>query len=189
MIQKLILIGASTGGPGHLKKILCSLGKNFKTPIVIAQHMNRSFMESFVKQFDSELPYNVVLVDSTHYIERSYIYICAKHTQLAKELDDIQLECLDNIVSVFNPSVEHLFQSAVPLVDKVQIMAVLLTGIGADGANALSNLQNAGALCIAESEKTAIVYGMPKRALELNSKIKSMDLEDIIEKIKQFGEV
>ncbi len=52
MKEKLILIGASTGGPGHLKKILLNLKTSFSTPVVIAQHMNPVFITSFVKQFD-----------------------------------------------------------------------------------------------------------------------------------------
>ena len=67
-------------------------------------------------------------------------------------------------------------------------MAVLLTGIGHDGANGLSELQKHGATCIAESEKSAIVFGMPKRAVEINPNIVALALDDIIQTIKTFGE-
>lgn len=96
------------------------------------------------------------------------------------------MNCVENIESHFNPSVNCVFNSAVKLTNDYDILAVLLTGIGYDGAEAMSNLQNAGALCIAESEKSAIVYGMPKRALELNKNIKALDLDDIIVEIKRF---
>jgi two-component system, chemotaxis family, protein-glutamate methylesterase/glutaminase len=188
MKQKLILIGASTGGPGHLKKILCSLPSSFKTPIIIAQHMNKNFMESFVKQFDSELPNKVFLVDSSYSIESSSIYICSKHCELTYSLNSMHIECAQDVNSSFNPSVEHLFNSAIGLINKIQITAILLTGIGSDGALAMSNLQKSGVRCIAESEKSAIVFGMPKRALELNANIKALDLDEIIEYIKQFEE-
>lgn len=186
MKKKLILIGASTGGPGHLKKILSALGAEFRTPIIIAQHMNKSFIQSFVKQFDSELPNKVSMIDNCHDIEDKTIYICSKNCQLSKRLSDVQMNCIDGVDSPFNPSVNCVFNSAVKLTSEYNILAILLTGIGYDGAEAMSNLQKAGATCIAESEKSAIVFGMPKRALELNQDIKAMDLDDIIVEIKRF---
>lgn len=188
MKEKLILIGASTGGPGHLKKILASIGGDFKTPIVIAQHMNPAFIKSFVKQFDSELPQKVSIIDDVHNIEKGHIYICSKHCQFQDDRYDLNLKCVDCVESYYNPSVDCIFQSAVKLVDKYDILAILLTGIGQDGANAMSELQNHGATCIAESEKSAIVFGMPKRAAELNSKVQVLDLDEIILFIKKFGE-
>lgn len=187
MKQKLILIGASTGGPGHLKQILCSLGSTFQTPIIIAQHMNKSFIQSFVKQFDSELPNKVSLIDSTCEIQLANIYICAKHCELKHTpLNGIKIESADNVVSHYNPSVEHLFESARYIAKEVDILAILLTGIGADGAKALANLQTDGVQCLAESESSAIVFGMPKRALELNPDIKALDLSAIIKRIHVF---
>ena len=89
----------------------------------------------------------------------------------------------------YNPNVDTLFLSAVPFAKEAEILAVLLTGIGNDGALGLSELQKIGARCLAESEKSAIVYGMPKRAVEINPLITSMHLDDIITTIKTFGEV
>ena len=186
--EKLILIGASTGGPGHLKKILSSLSSSFKTPIVIAQHMNPVFITSFVKQFDEELPFNFFLADDRHHVEKSSMYICATHCELNKRERYLKLESATGVVSYYNPSVDHLFHSAVKLCKEYDVLAVLLTGIGHDGAGGLSELQHAGATCIAESEDSAIVYGMPKKAAELNSNIKVMHLDEIIKYIKRFGE-
>lgn len=188
MSRKLILIGASTGGPGHLKKILGSLDSSFQTPIIIAQHMNQTFIESFVKQFDNELPLNVSMVDNSHIIESNNIYICSKHCEFVEKNYEVELNCVDNVDSYYNPSVDHIFGSAVPLTQKYDILAVLLTGIGHDGAQALSDLYDVGATCIAESESSAIVYGMPKRAVEINPSVKSLDLVSIIEEIKRFGD-
>jgi two-component system chemotaxis response regulator CheB len=188
MKDKLILIGASTGGPGHLKKILSAVGGDFKVPIVIAQHMNPAFIQSFVKQFDSELPQKVSIIDNTHTIEEKNIYICSKHCQFKEDNYALKLQCVDFIDSYYNPSVDCIFSSAVRVLKRYNVLAILLTGIGQDGANAMSELQNHGATCIAESEKSAIVFGMPKRAAELNDKIKVLDLDEIIAYIKRFGE-
>ena len=83
---------------------------------------------------------------------------------------------------------QYSFSSSVECAKDAEILAVLLTGIGHDGANGLSELQKIGAKCIAESEKSAIVYGMPKRAIEINPNIVSLPLDDIVQTIKKFGE-
>ncbi len=186
--EKLILIGASTGGPGHLKKIFFSLNSSFSTPVVIAQHMNPVFITSFVKQFDDELPFKFFLADSIHIIESETIYICATHCEFNKAEKYLELKSLRDMSFSYNPSVDCLFKSAVKLCKEYDVLAILLTGIGHDGAQGLSDLQNAGATCIAESEESAIVYGMPKKAVELNSNIKVMNLNQIKIYIKKFGE-
>jgi len=187
--RKFILIGASTGGPGHLKKILSSLSTSFEIPIIIAQHMNTVFIKSFVKQFNDELPFDVVMADDKHCIEDKTIYICAKHCEIKKDGYKLTLQHNEKVQSHYNPSVNHLFSSAQILTNDYDILAILLTGIGQDGALGLAELQDVGATCIAESEESAIVYGMPKKAAELNSKIKVMNLDSIINSIKQFGTV
>lgn len=187
MKRKLVLIGASTGGPGHLKKILSNLSTAFKIPIVIAQHMNSVFIKSFVKQFNDELSFDVVLADDTHCIQDKTVYICATHCEIKKDGFNLNLQHNTEVQSHYNPSVNHLFSSAKTLTDDYDVLAILLTGIGQDGALGLAQLKDAGATCIAESEESAIVYGMPKKAAELNPQIAVMNLDNIINYIKQFG--
>ncbi|WP_458699580.1 CheB methylesterase domain-containing protein [Sulfurospirillum sp. 1307] len=186
MKKKLILIGASTGGPGHLKKIFSALNGDFGVPIIVAQHMNQVFIESFARQFNEELNHKVILANKKHKLEDNYIYICAKHCEIIKEHDNLFLKAMDISNSNYNPSIENLFNSVKNFVNEFDILAILLTGIGSDGAYGLSDLQKLGSTCIAESEESAIVYGMPKVAAEINKDIHVMSLEKIIEKIKQF---
>ncbi|MBE0492125.1 MAG: chemotaxis protein CheB [Sulfurospirillum sp.] len=187
MKDKLILIGASTGGPGHLKKILSALGNDFETPIIIAQHMNEIFLQSFAKQFDSELFQKVVLVDGTCKIQKRHIYICAKSCVLESQYGASSLACKLDYESYYNPSIECIFGSALGMLEKFTFLAVLLTGIGQDGAVNIDLLQKNGVRCIAESEETAIVFGMPKQAALLNKNIEVLPLYSIISVIKQFG--
>lgn len=188
MKQKIVLIGASTGGPGHLKKILSAMSDNFSMSIVIAQHMNSTFIPSFINQFNSELKANVNSIDFPLELKPTNIYICPNNCRIIKSDFTFKVEPFLGIETPYNPSVDTLFFSAVPFCNQVDILAVLLTGIGQDGANALSELEKNGATCIAENEHSAIVYGMPKRALEINPKIQSKHLDDIILSIKKFGE-
>ena len=188
MKPKIVLIGASTGGPGHLKKILSVISSSFNGAIVIAQHMNATFIPSFISQFQNELHLPVHAVDTKMSLMRSNIYICAQNCRLQKGDFAPKIEPIAEGETPYNPSIDSLFSSAVACLKETDIMAVLLTGIGHDGANGLSELQKNGAKCIAESEKSAIVYGMPKRAMEINPNIVSLALDDIIQAIKTFGE-
>lgn len=188
MKQKIVLIGASTGGPGHLKRILSALPDSFNTSIVIAQHMGSAFIPSFVNQFQSEITANVVLVDRRFTLTHSHIYICANNSRLIKSDFSLIVEPFLITPTPYTPSVDMLFTSAVEFCRDYDILAILLTGIGQDGGNGLSELQKNGATCIAENEHSAIVYGMPKYAVELNPLIPSMHLDDIIKAIKKFGE-
>lgn len=188
MKQKIVLIGASTGGPGHLKKILSALPPTYNAALVIAQHMNSVFIPSFISQFKNELSLGVSSIDACLELKSSMAYFCPYNCILSKHNFTLCVEPSVHDITPYNPSVNTLFTSALPFIRDIEILAVLLTGIGDDGAFALSALKQEGVTCIAESEKSAIVYGMPKRALEINPLISSMPLDDIILHIKKFGE-
>lgn len=186
MKPKIVLIGASTGGPGHLKKILSVIPPTYNGAIIIAQHMNATFIPSFISQFQNELHLPVHAVDARMNLHASHVYICPQNCRL-KQADCTRIEPMEEGETPYNPSIDSLFSSAVECIGHAEILAVLLTGIGHDGANGLSELQKHGAQCIAESEKSAIVYGMPKRAVEINPNITSFALDEIVQIIKTFG--
>lgn len=188
MKPKIVLIGASTGGPGHLKKILSAILPTFNGAIVIAQHMNATFIPSFISQFQNELSLPVHAVDKKMSLHNANIYICPQNCRMRKGDFSPKIEPVEEGDTPYNPSIDSLFSSSVECAKDAEILAVLLTGIGHDGANGLSELQKIGAKCIAESEKSAIVYGMPKRAIEINPNIVSLPLDDIVQTIKKFGE-
>ncbi|WP_297441991.1 CheB methylesterase domain-containing protein [Sulfurimonas sp.] len=181
-----MLIGASTGGPGHLKKIFSNLDSSINVPIVVAQHMNPVFISSFVKQFNDEMPFDFYAVDSNHGIKKGSIYICSTHCRLNILYNSVELQVDNSVNSHYNPSIDNLFKSAVKLCKTYDVLAILLTGIGSDGASGLSELQIEGANTIAESKESAIVFGMPKKAFELNSNIEVMHLNEIIKFVKKF---
>jgi len=151
--------------------------------------MNPIFVESFVNQFEDELSFNFYLANNNHNIDSSTVHICGTHCEFKKDGFNLKLKSATEVVSHYNPSVDHLFYSAINLVNSYDVLAILLTGIGQDGAAGLDALEKAGATCIAESEESAIVFGMPKKAAELNSNIKVMSLNNIINYIEKFGGV
>ncbi|RAZ50383.1 CheB methylesterase domain-containing protein [Campylobacter hyointestinalis] len=185
MKQKLVLIGASTGGPGHLRELFRDIILPQNVSIVIAQHMNKAFLPSFVKEFNKDIKSEATMVKEKELL-RNQIYICEKNSII---LDTKQLMISpDNsgIPTIFNPNVNMLFSSAVSACKFSDVFAVLLTGLGDDGAIGLDKLYKSGAKCIAENEETAIVYGMPKRAKELNPKLETANLQNIKIELEKF---
>ncbi|RAZ51247.1 CheB methylesterase domain-containing protein [Campylobacter hyointestinalis] len=185
MKQKLVLIGASTGGPGHLRELFRDIILPQNVSIVIAQHMNKAFLPSFVKEFNKDIKSEATMVKEKELL-KNQIYICEKNSII---LDTKQLMISpDNsgIPTIFNPNVNMLFSSAVSACKFSDVFAVLLTGLGDDGAIGLDKLYKSGAKCIAENEETAIVYGMPKRAKELNPKLETENLQNIKIELEKF---
>lgn len=180
--SKLVLIGASTGGPGHLNKLLKGI-KNFDTPIVIAQHMSSVFVPYFVAQFGREMNMEIIEVSKKELLSGK-IFVCSKTSALSSDTP-ISITPLD-VESIYNPNINTLFQSAVGVCGFVDVLAILLTGIGDDGAKGLFELYRAGASCIAESEESAIVYGMPKKAKEINPDVNVMNLSHIRARLESF---
>ncbi|AXP08554.1 chemotaxis protein CheB [Campylobacter hepaticus] len=180
--MKLILIGSSTGGPNQLKFLLKDLDiKN--TSIVIAQHMSPSFIPSFVGQFNKEALCEVCLLNNKEVLSNK-IYICLKNTILSGNLTITAI--WQDVASSFKPSIDLLFQSAVSLTKTNKILAIILTGMGDDGAKGLLELYKTGVKCLCENETDSVVYGMPKRAKDINPHLKCKSLKEIKKEILDF---
>lgn len=182
--MKLVLIGSSTGGPGQLRFLLEDLDIK-DTCIIIAQHMTEKFLPSFIEQFDKNSKSSVCTLEDKEILSNK-IYICCKNTILKGQVK-ITANWSD-LPSDFNPSVDLLFNSAVDLVKSNTILAVILTGMGDDGAESLLKLHKAGVKCIGENQEDCVVFGMPKRARQLNPDLKLMSLKDIKKEILSFIE-
>ncbi len=187
-VGKIILIGTSTGGPGHLRQIVSALDGSLEAAVVIAQHMDRVYLPSFAKQIGELCSLNVQLVSERTILEKGRVYICAVSMALHRcgagaEIGPAPAE------GPYNPDIDGLFASSAFLAGDVEVMGIILTGIGDDGAQGCLRLSEAGGRCIAESEESAVVYGMPKRVLELNPGVSVLPLGKIIAAILAFGSV
>lgn len=188
MREKLVLIGASTGGPGHLKKIFLSLKKDINVPIVVAQHMGSNFIPSFINNFQDTLQVPVFELQNGLVISKGGIYIC-KNSMLISSSSPISLSEHRGEELIYSPNIDLLFNSGAKICKDVNILAILLTGIGHDGARGMLNLYNCGAKVIGESEESAIVYGMPKKAKELNPELKVLNIDEIKIELERFVNV
>jgi len=169
-VAGIVVIGVSTGGPRTLEDVLPELPADFPWPIVVAQHMPGAFTNSFAARLDKICALNVVEVSSALPLKRGQIYIGRGNADVI--LDTRLGRGIVNSVGedsqyLWHPSVERLVTSAMRTLEASSIVAVELTGMGNDGAAAMTTLKKAGGRTIAEHESTAIVNGMPAELVRM----------------------
>lgn len=180
--MNIILIGSSTGGPNQLKFLLNDIDIKHSC-IIIAQHMSANFIPAFARQFNSEAKASVTLAADGEILENK-IYICPQNMILSHSLNAHLLASAEK--TTFNPNINLLFNSANELANLHNFLAILLTGMADDGATGLLKLYKSGIRCLCENEKDCVVYGMPKKAIELNPKLRPLSLVEIKKEIIKF---
>jgi two-component system chemotaxis response regulator CheB len=162
----ILVLGASTGGPRALAAILSRLPDGFPAGIVIAQHMPPGFTATLAERLDRHSPLTVREAEDGARIEPGVALLGVGGRQIRVERDAAGLrvhipEEADRFLH--RPSVDHLFQSAAEAAGR-RVVGVVLTGMGDDGAQGLAAIREAGGRTLAESEETAVIYGMPRAA-------------------------
>lgn len=186
-MTKIILIGSSTGGPGHIDRILKGITKEFAGTIIIAQHMSPHFIESFARQIGTVSPLDVHVVRDGMVLEPSCVYVCSGECRIVEENHHVLFRRQEPMDTIYTPDIDTLFLSAAQLPSRLKRFGVILTGIGEDGAKGSLELFNSGGECMFESEESAIVYGMPRRALELVPYARIGTIDEIVDAIGRFG--
>ncbi len=186
-LKKFVLIGASTGGPGQIERIINSLNPLHCTAIVIAQHMVDGFIPSFMHRLGNSSKNSVAMAENNALIEAGNIYVCHGHTQIIRKMSQPYFLQETAPKDSYNPDINLLFGSFSGFTKDIETMAVILTGIGEDGVNGCNELSLNGAQCITENAH-AIVDGMPSRARLVIANIKVSGINEIIKTIKEFCE-
>ncbi|MBF7073186.1 chemotaxis-specific protein-glutamate methyltransferase CheB [Glaciecola sp. MH2013] len=167
---ELALVGVSTGGPGTLQEILTELPEDFPIPIVIAQHMPARFTEVFSERLNLACNIKVVEVSRPMVLEPGTAYV-AKGDADVKIINRGNKRLVTSVPSdnnhLWHPSVQRLVESALEIVEPKHLLCIQLTGMGNDGSEAMKKANVLGAKTIAESEDTAVVFGMPRELIEL----------------------
>lgn len=184
--RKIVLIAASTGGPGQIEKIIKALPKLHDTSIVIAQHMVVGFMDSFAKRLNEDPTNNILVANDKTYLESTNIYVCSGSTRVSRDSYGIIFSKKDSQINSFNPDINYIFNSFLPFTKEIEFLSVVLTGIGADGIEACKALQENGSVCLTESQESAIVDGMPSRARKEIKDVKILDMREIVDTIREF---
>ncbi|TNF83114.1 MAG: chemotaxis-specific protein-glutamate methyltransferase CheB [Acidobacteria bacterium] len=184
----LLLIGASTGGPVAIREILEDLGSELRVPAVVVQHMPKGFTRAFAERLNSQLPVPVLEVLGNEPLLPSTVYIApAEHHLVIRgrpgELSVVATREPEDVTH--RPSVDVLFSSAARI-PELRVVALLLTGMGSDGAEGMKELAGTGAQTLAQDADTSVVYGMPRAAAELEAAHEILPLGQIADRLRDL---
>lgn len=183
-MDSLVLIGASTGGTEAIREILAMLPHQIP-PMLIVQHIPPVFSAAFAKRMNEICPFEVKEAEDGDEIRPNRVLVAPGGKQMKLEYKNKRSYVVindDEPVNRFKPSVDYMFLSAAKCL-YTHTVAVLLTGMGKDGAQGMLALKKAGVRTIAQDEKTSVVWGMPREAVNLNAAEYVEPLDQIAEKI------
>lgn len=177
--DRVVLIGASTGGVDALLNVLGCFPADCP-PTAIVQHTGRGFSESLIKLLARRCAAQLVAAENGMILQPGMVCVAGGTDGHLRLQGTSALRCLFSPgapVSGHMPSIDELFRSALPIADRV--LAVLLTGMGRDGAEGMLALRRGGAATIGQDESTSVVYGMPRAAFELGAVQTQLGLDKI----------
>ena len=166
--SRTVAIGISTGGPQALEFLLPQLPADFPGSILVVQHMPENFTDMFARRLDELCALRVKEARSGDTLQAGRVLVCPgnRHMRVKRlAMGDVVVLNDDERVNGHRPSVDVLFNSAAEEFGS-QAIAVLMTGMGDDGAQGLGEVKKAGGMTIAQNEESCVVYGMPKAAIE-----------------------
>ncbi|RLA07559.1 MAG: chemotaxis response regulator protein-glutamate methylesterase [Gammaproteobacteria bacterium] len=182
--EKIIAIGASTGGTEAIKEVLMALPVT-SPGVVIAQHIPEAFSGPFAKRMNGISALKVVEVSNTQQILPGHAYIAPGNRHLIVVRDGARYLCrLDDgpPVNRHKPSVDVLFRSVANNVGG-NAVGVILTGMGDDGAQGLKEIRDAGGSTIAQDEKSSVVWGMPGAAVKIDAANQIVPLDNVANQV------
>jgi two-component system response regulator WspF len=177
-VSSLIVMGASTGGPKALADILSRMPANLAAGIVIAQHVDGEFSAGMASWLDEQSPLSIRLAEEGAHPSRGTALLAGRNDHLVMTSNLSLSYTKDPVATPFRPSVDVLFKSVAAHWPSMGI-AVLLTGMGRDGAEGMKMLHRVGWHTIAQDEATSVVYGMPKAARDLGAASEILPIDRI----------
>jgi len=178
--EKLIIIGASTGGTEAIKEILMKLPAD-APGVLVAQHMPEHFTKSFADRLNTLCKISVKEAENNERILPGHAYIAPGHSHLLlKRSGANYMTKLDQgeLVNRHRPSVDVLFRSAANVAG-ANALGIILTGMGKDGVQGLLEMKQAGSYTIAQDEASCVVFGMPKEAIAVGGVCEVLPLQNI----------
>ncbi|MFN7132191.1 MAG: chemotaxis-specific protein-glutamate methyltransferase CheB [Myxococcales bacterium] len=187
--ERIAVIGASTGGPPALQKILGALPAELGLAVLVAQHMPPRFTRAFAERLDRLSPFSIAEARAGERVEPGRVLIApgGRHMRLVRASDGLRVALSDPApADKYVPSIDELFRSAAAAKD-VALLGVLLTGMGSDGRDGMLALKAAGAETVAESEESAVIFGMPREAIAAGAVNHVLPLDRIAAELTRFG--
>ena len=183
---KLLAIGTSTGGPVALQKILTQIPQNFPVPIILVQHMPAAFTAAFASRLNALCKISVKEAEDGDMLRPGWAYLAPGGRQMIVDGTEnaAKLKVFDDNSPriTYKPSVDISFGSAAKVYTG-NVLAVILTGMGADGREGARMLKNKGAKIWAQDEQSCVVYGMPQAVTAAGISELELSLENIADAI------
>ena len=179
LVTRVIAIGVSTGGPHALQYVLSQLPGDFPGSILVVQHMPEGFTEMFARRLDEICAIGIKEAQSGDLLLAGRALICpgSRHLKVKRlPLGDVVVLSDDPRVNGHRPSVDVLFKSVAEEFGSKSV-AVLMTGMGDDGAHGMGEVKAAGGMTIAQSEDSCVVFGMPKAAIDRGYAVRVVGLD------------
>lgn len=185
--NKIVAIGASTGGTDALREVISRLPAN-SPPVVVVQHMPANFTKAFADRLNQICQVEVKEATDGEYLSMGKVLIAPgnQHMEIRRSGINYYVTLFDGPMMFHQrPAVEILFNSVAKYAGQNAVGAIL-TGMGKDGAQGLLNMRNAGAATIAQDEKSCIVFGMPKEAIDIGAAQVIKPLNQVTQTILDF---
>lgn len=180
---KIVVIGASTGGPVAITEIITKLPANFPVPIVIVQHMPENFTKAFSERLDRQSQLSVVEAENSMRIERGKVYVAPGGKQLMFDRNGNSIKIVPGDERVnYKPSVDIAYASAAN-VFRNGVLGIVLTGMGADGCEGARLLKQSGSYIWGQDQASSVVYGMPAAVANARLTDAVIPLSSIAEKM------
>jgi two-component system, chemotaxis family, protein-glutamate methylesterase/glutaminase len=174
---RLVAIGASTGGPAAIRRVLMDLPHDFPVPILVVQHIAHGFAAGFAEWLSGGSPLRVKLAVEGEAVEPATVYVAPDDRHLGISRGRVVLSDTP-MVGGFRPSASFLFDSAAQATSG-EMVAVILTGMGSDGVDGLRRVHEKGGVVIAQDEASSIVYGMAQEAVRSGVVHVSLPIDEI----------
>ncbi|MEO5336283.1 MAG: chemotaxis-specific protein-glutamate methyltransferase CheB [Magnetospirillum sp. WYHS-4] len=181
---KMLGLVASTGGPNALSRVLNGLPRDFPLPILIVQHMTAGFVDGFVQWLSQVTPFPAHMAGDGMLPRPASLYLPPADHHLEIKGGRLYLNTAPPVVAQ-RPSGTVLFKSMARDLKEAGI-GVLLTGMGADGAEGMLEMRRSGAYTLAEDESTTVIYGMPGEAVRMGAVRESLPLDAIALRLRQL---
>jgi two-component system chemotaxis response regulator CheB len=180
-----VVLAASTGGPATVMRLAPGFTKEFPAAVILVQHMPAAFTTQFAAQLAEFTEIRVKEAESGDTIQPGCLYICpgAQHLRV-NPLGRIQLDSVTGRIAGYLPNIDVTMESVAAYGGALSI-GVVLTGMGADGAQGAKAIKNAGGHVIAQDEATSVIFGMPAEAIKLRAVDQVLGLDDIYSAIEK----
>jgi len=188
--RKVFAIGISTGGPFAIEYVLSQLPADFPGALAVVQHMPEGFTALFARRLDDGCALQVKEAKPGDLLLAGRALICPGNLHMRVKrlpLGDIVTLSEDERVNGHRPSVDVLFRSMAKEFGS-QGVAVLMTGMGDDGAEGMGDVKDAGGMTLTQSEDSCVVYGMPKSAVERGYSLRTVGLKEIPQVLQSLAE-